>query len=26
MGHHWTEDEANLMMKEFASKWDDLDL
>ena len=25
MGHHWTEDEANLMMKEFASKWNDLD-
>lgn len=24
-GHHWTEDEANLMMKEFASKWNDLD-
>ena len=25
MGHHWAEDEANLMMKEFASKWNDLD-
>ena len=25
MGHHWTEDEANLMMKEFSSEWDDLD-
>lgn len=25
MGSHWTEDEANLMMKEFASKWNDLD-
>lgn len=24
MGHHWTEDEANLMMKKFASEWDDL--
>jgi len=24
MGHHWTENEANLMMKEFASSWDDL--
>jgi len=23
MGGHWTEDEANLMMKEFASTWDD---
>ncbi len=23
MGAHWTEDDANLMMKEFASKWDD---
>jgi len=24
MGHHWTEDTANLMMKEFASSWNDL--
>ena len=24
MGHHWTEDEANLMMKKFAASWDDL--
>lgn len=24
MGHHWTEDEANLQMKEFAATWDDL--
>ncbi len=24
-GYYWTEDEANLMMKEFASKWNDLD-
>jgi dienelactone hydrolase len=24
VGHHWTEDEANLMMKEFAASWDDL--
>ena len=24
MGGHWTEDEANLMMKEFRSGWDDL--
>jgi hypothetical protein len=24
MGHHWTEDTANLMMKEFAASWDDL--
>jgi hypothetical protein len=23
MGHHWTEDEANLMMKQFESEWDD---
>lgn len=23
MGHHWTEDEANLMMKKFASEWND---
>ncbi|MBY5959653.1 acetylxylan esterase [Membranicola marinus] len=23
VGHHWTEDEANLKMKEFATKWDD---
>ncbi len=23
MGYHWTEDEANLKMKEFASKWTD---
>jgi len=23
VGHHWTEDEANLKMKEFARKWDD---
>jgi len=23
-GHHWTEDEANLKMQEFASDWDDL--
>ncbi|MCY1720767.1 acetylxylan esterase [Prolixibacteraceae bacterium Z1-6] len=22
-GRHWTEDEANLMMKEFSKKWDD---
>ena len=25
MGAHWTEDQANLMMKEFASKWKDLE-
>ncbi|MEM9326669.1 MAG: acetylxylan esterase [Bacteroidota bacterium] len=25
MGHHWTENEANLVMKEFASQWDDLE-
>ncbi len=25
MGNHWTEDEANLKMKEFASQWDDLE-
>ena len=25
MGGHWTEDEANLMMKEFASGWHDLE-
>ncbi len=24
MGKHWTEDEANLMMKEFAKEWSDL--
>lgn len=24
VGHHWTEDEANLKMKEFASTWNDL--
>jgi len=24
MGRHWSEDEANLMMKEFSSQWDDL--
>ncbi len=24
MGHHWTEDEANLMMKKFAASWDNL--
>ncbi len=24
-GHHWTQDEANLMMKEFAGTWDDLE-
>ncbi len=24
-GYYWTEDEANLKMKEFASKWDDLE-
>ena len=24
MGHYWTEDEANLKMKEFASTWNDL--
>jgi len=24
MGHHWTEDEANLMMKKFAASWNDL--
>ena len=23
IGHHWTEDEANLMMKQFESEWDD---
>ncbi len=23
-GHHWTEDEANLMMKKFATEWQDL--
>src|SRR5690554_1859718 len=23
VGHYWTEDEANLMMKEFAQTWDD---
>ncbi len=25
VGHHWTEDEANLMMKKFASEWNDLE-
>ena len=25
MGRHWTEDEANLVMKDFASQWDDLE-
>lgn len=25
VGRYWTEDEANLMMKEFASEWDDLE-
>ena len=25
MGGHWTEDEANLMMKKFASEWNDLE-
>lgn len=25
VGHHWTEDEANLKMKEFAKTWDDLE-
>lgn len=25
VGAHWTEDEANLKMKEFASEWDDLE-
>ncbi|MEX0324016.1 MAG: alpha/beta hydrolase family protein [Puniceicoccaceae bacterium] len=24
-GHYWTEDEANVMMKEFSSEWDDLE-
>ena len=24
MGHHWSEDQANLRMKEFASEWSDL--
>jgi hypothetical protein len=24
MGHHWTEDEANLMMKQFTKSWKDL--
>ena len=24
MGHYWTEDEANIMMKKFASEWDGL--
>ncbi len=24
-GHYWTEDEANIMMKKFATEWDDLD-
>ncbi|MCK4919801.1 MAG: acetylxylan esterase [Bacteroidales bacterium] len=25
VGKHWTEDEANLIMKKFASEWDDLE-
>jgi len=25
VGNHWTEDEANLMMKKFATEWDDID-
>lgn len=25
VGHHWTEDEANLVMKKFESEWNDLD-
>jgi len=25
VGHHWTEDEANIKMKEFASEWNDLE-
>jgi hypothetical protein len=25
IGYHWTEDEANLMMKEFAEEWYDID-
>jgi len=25
VGHHWTEDEANLKMKEFAASWNDLE-
>ncbi len=25
MGHHWTEDEANLKMKEFKEEWDNLE-
>ncbi len=25
VGNHWTEDEANLKMKEFASEWDDIE-
>ena len=25
IGAHWSEDQANLMMKEFASKWEDLE-
>ena len=25
MGGHWTEDEGNLMMKQFAKEWSDLD-
>ena len=25
VGGHWTEDEANLMMKEFRTSWDDLE-
>lgn len=24
VGHHWSEDEANLMMKKFSKEWDDL--
>jgi dienelactone hydrolase len=25
VGHHWSEDEANLMMKKFGSEWNDLE-
>lgn len=25
IGHHWSEDEANLMMKKFGSEWNDLE-
>ncbi len=25
MGHHWTEDEANLVMKDFSKQWNDLE-